>query len=317
MRIAVIGASGQLGYDLARILPARRHEVVPISGRVELDICDAAAFAAMLDTRKPDAVVNTAAFHDVDRCETETAVACRTNLVAVRDMAQACEARRILFFHIGTDYVTEGYPACQPIPESAPVFPNSIYALTRFGGDCMTLAHAPTCGYVVRSCGLFGVAGCKLRGGMNFIDRMLKLAREGQLLRIVVDQIVAPTPTDDLAVHLAVMLEAAQSAAATVAASTLGGAGLGRALSSQRLAPGLYHAVSHGETSWYNFAKTALEWAGIPHTIEPVASAIYAAPAKRPRYSVLDNAKLRALHLDHMRPWQDGLKRFLAAKYPA
>jgi dTDP-4-dehydrorhamnose reductase len=320
MRIAVIGTSGQLGYDLTRTLPQRRHEVIPFTGRAELDVCDAAAFAAMLDRNRPDAVVNTAAFHNVDLCEKETDAAYRTNVVAVREMAQACEARRTLFFQIGTDYVTEGYPDCTPIPESAPVHPNSIYSLTRFGGDCMTLAHAPTCGYVVRSCGLFGVAGCKLKGGLNFIDTMIKLAREGKPLRVVDDQIVAPTPTDDLAAQLAIMLEAAQSAAAAVAATTLGGptgAGLGWALSSQRLAPGLYHAVSHGETSWYNFAKTALELARIPHTIEPVPSTAYAAPAKRPRYSVLDNAKLRALHLDHMRPWQEGLQRFLAAKYQA
>ena len=84
-----------------------------------------------------------------------------------------------------------------------------------------------------------------------------------------------------------------------------------------RLAPGLYHAVSHGETSWYNFAKTALQLAQIPHDLEPVASSVYAAPAKRPRYSVLDNAKLRALHLDQMRPWEEGLKRYISIKYSA
>jgi len=131
------------------------------------------------------------------------------------------------------------------------------------------------------------------------------------------DQIVAPTPTDDLAVQLTIMLEAAQSAAAVAAAFTLGAGTLGRPLSSVRLAPGLYHAVSHGETSWYNFAKTALQLAKIPHEIEPVASSAYAAPAKRPRYSVLDNAKLRALNLDQMRPWEEGLKRFISAKYSA
>jgi dTDP-4-dehydrorhamnose reductase len=143
-------------------------------------------------------------------------------------------------------------------------------------------------------------------------------------LRVVDDQIVAPTPTDDLAVQLAVMAEEAQVGAAAHAGSALGrgagsgsAGGLGRPLASVRLAPGLYHAVSHGETSWYNFAKTALELVGIPHDIEPVPSSMYAAPAQRPRYSVLDNAKLRTFHLDRMRPWREGLERFLKAKYPA
>jgi dTDP-4-dehydrorhamnose reductase len=237
----------------------------------------------------------------------------------VREMAKACEAARVLFFQIGTDYVAEGYPENKPIPESAAVHPNSIYALTRYGGDCMTLTHAPSVGYVVRSCGLFGVAGCKLKGGLNLVDTMIKAARQGggKKLRVVDDQIVAPTPTDDLAVQLAVMLEAAQSAAAVAVASSLGGGSLARPLSSVRLTPGLYHAVSHGETSWYNFAKTALELAGIPHEIEPVASSAYAAPAKRPRYSVLDNAKLRTLHLDQMRTWEEGLKRYISAKHSA
>ena len=153
MRIAVIGTSGQLGFDLARVLPTRRHEVLPFSGRAELDICDAAGFDAMLVAKQPDAVINTAAFHNVDLCEKETDAAYRTNVVAVREMAKTCDARKVLFFQIGTDYVAEGYPKCKPIPETAAVHPNSIYSLTRYGGDCMTLTHAPTVGYVVRSCG--------------------------------------------------------------------------------------------------------------------------------------------------------------------
>ncbi len=295
MKVAVIGTTGQLGFDLARILPGRGHEVVGFGGRADLDICDGAAFARMLDERTPGAVINTAAFHNVDLCEKETDAAYRTNVVAVREMAKACEARGVKFVQIGTDYVAEGWPENQPVPESAPVHPNSIYSLTRYGGDCMTLAHAPTQGYVVRSCGLFGVAGCKLKGGLNFVDTMVKMARDGKKLRVVDDQTVAPTPTDDLAVQLATILEAGV----------------------HKAAPGLYHAVSHGAVTWYGFAKRALELAAIPHEIEPVASGVYAAPAKRPRYSVLDNARLRAAGLDVMRSWEEGLQRFVAVKYGA
>ena len=293
MKIAVIGTSGQLGFDLQRLLPGRGHEVISFSGRAELDITDAAAVGGMLEARKPEAVINTAAFHNVDLCEKETDAAYRTNVVAVREMAKACESRGVVFVQIGTDYVAEGWPENKPVTESAAVHPNSIYSLTRYGGDCMTVTHAPTCGYVVRSCGLFGIAGCKLKGGLNFVDTMVKAARDGKHLRVVDDQTVAPTPTDDLAVQLAVMLEA------------------GRA----KCAPGLYHAVSHGEVTWYAFAKRGLELAGVKHTIEPVPSSVYAAPAKRPRYSVLDNAKLRAIGLDQMKSWEDGLARFVGEKY--
>ena len=179
MKIAVIGTSGQLGFDLQRHLPARGHEVLSFSGRAELDITDAAAVGGMLDGRTPEAVINTAAFHNVDLCEKETDAAYRTNVVAVREIAKACEARGVVFVQIGTDYVAEGWPECKPVAESSAVHPNSIYSLTRFGGDCMTLTHAPTFGYVVRSCGLFGIAGCKLKGGLNFVDTMVK-ARGGE-----------------------------------------------------------------------------------------------------------------------------------------
>ena len=292
MKIAILGSSGQLGFDLTRLAPQQGHDVAPYSGRAELDITDAAAFAGMLDAIHPDAVINTAAYHNVDLCEKETDAAYRTNVVAVRELARACEARRITFMQIGTDYVVEGAPANQPVPESAPVCPKSIYALTRFGGDSMTLAHAPNHGYVVRSCGLFGVAGCKLKGGLNFVDTMIKAAQAGKPLRVVSDQIVAPTPTDDLARQLLAILE-------------------------KKIPPGLYHAVSHGQCSWYQFAKTALELSGIPHSIEAVPSTTYAAPAIRPTYSVLDNANLRALGLDQMATWQDSLARYVHTKYNA
>lgn len=297
MKIAILGSSGQLGYDLVTLLNTTFvHTAIPFSGRSELDITNTAAFSQMIETHKPDAVINTAAYHNVDLCEKETEAAYRTNVIAVRDMAKICETSAVKFVQIGTDYVAEGAPSgdlasARPIPESAAVFPKSIYGLTRFGGDCMALAHAPKFGYVVRSCGLFGIAGCKLKGGLNFVDTMIKVAKDGKPLRVVSDQIVAPTPTNDLARQLLVMLE--------------------------KNAPvGLYHAVSHGQCSWYEFAKTALEFSGLPHSIEPVPSSVYAAPAKRPNYSVLDNARLRALGLDIMRPWQETLREYVAQKYP-
>jgi len=290
MRIAVIGSSGQLGFDLARLLPPGGHTVLPFSGRAELDITDSLAVLAMLDQLQPEAVINTAAFHNVDLCEKEPESAYRTNVLAVREMARACERRKILFVQIGTDYVMEGYPANQPLPETAAVHPVSIYAVTRFGGDAMTLTHAPTCGYVVRSCGLFGVAGCKLKGGLNFVDTMIVAARAGKPLRVVNDQIVAPTATVPLAEHLRIMLE-------------------------QRVPAGLYHAVSHGQCSWFDMAVAALKFAGIAHPIEPVPSTVYAAPAQRPRYSVLDNARLRTLGLDTMPTWHTALEQYVHEKY--
>jgi len=314
MKMAVIGSSGQLGFDLSSAVPKAGHTLAAYSGRAELDICDGAAVARMLDTQRPDAVINTAAFHNVDLCEKEPEAAYRTNVLAVREMAKACEARGVWFVQIGTDYVMEGalagageIAAARPLPETAGVCPKSIYAITRFGGDCVTLTHAPRFGFVVRSCGLFGVAGCKLKGGLNFVDTMIAAAKAAKPLRVVDDQIVAPTPTDELAAQLVLMIEHAAAG---------------------KLRPGLYHAVSHGQCSWYQFAKRALElWAAEggrdgggggadrKFSIEPVPSSTYAAAAKRPTYSVLDNAQLRAAGLDRMGPWEAALERFVKAKY--
>jgi dTDP-4-dehydrorhamnose reductase len=291
MKIAVIGASGQLGVDLMEHLPTAGHDAIGFGGRAELDITHPNAVDAMLDRVRPAALINTAAFHNVDLCESQPEAAYQTNVLAVRHLAKACESRGILLLQIGTDYVVEGAPAHKPVPETAAVFPNSIYALTRFGGDCMTLAHAPKMGYVIRSCGLFGIAGCKLKGGLNFVDTMIAAAKAGKPLKVVDDQTVAPTPTDDLAKQLTVILE-------------------------KQPGPGIYHAVSHGACTWYQFAKRSLELSGIPHQISPVPSSVYAAPAKRPQYSVLDNARLRAAGLDVMRSWETGLERFVAKKYP-
>jgi dTDP-4-dehydrorhamnose reductase len=290
MKLAIIGTTGQLGHDMQRYAARIGHEVLAIAGRADLDICSEADVNAMLDRLQPQALVNTAAFHNVDLCETQTEAAYKTNVLAVRHLAQACETRKILFVQVGTDYVFEGTPARKPLPEEAPVCPKSIYALSRFGGDCMTQAFAPQYGYVVRSCGLFGVAGCKLKGGLNFVDMIISMAKAKKPMRVVNDQTVAPTPTDDLARQIINILE-------------------------KRMPTGIYHAVSHDECTWHQFAVEALRLAGIDHPIEPVPSSTWAAAALRPTYSVLDNARLRSMGMDIMAPWEESLRRYVREKY--
>jgi|SRR5271170_4990220 len=290
MKIAVIGSTGQLGVDLAKQIAQTGHEALAITGRAELDVTNASAITAMLDGSNPAVVVNTASFHNVDLCEKEPEQAYRTNTLAVRNLAEECEKRNIMLVQIGTDYVMDGWPENKPLPETAGAHPRSVYAITRFGGDCMTLTHAPKHGYVVRTCGLFGTAGCKLKGGMNFVDSIIAAARAGKPLRVVSDQIVAPTSTDELAQQLISLIE-------------------------KRPGAGLYHAVSHRECSWHEFAVAALKAAKIDHPVAAVTSDEFAAPAKRPRYSVLDNARLRALGMDIMGHWQNALKQYVEIKY--
>ena len=290
MKIAVIGSSGQLGVDLTKEIVRSGHEVLAISGRAQLDVTNTDAVAAMLDSGRPAAVVNTASFHNVDLCESEPEQAFLVNVVAVGNLADQCRKRNIMLVQIGTDYVMDGWPENKPLPETAATHPHSIYAITRFGGDCITLTRAPVHGYVVRTCGLFGTAGCKLKGGMNFVDSMIAAARAGKPLRVVSDQIVAPTSTEELAKQLIDLME-------------------------KKPGSGLYHAVSHGECSWHEFAVASLKLAGINHPVAAVSTEEFAAPARRPRYSVLDNARLRTLGMDMMGHWRNALQRYIAIKY--
>ncbi len=290
MKLAIIGASGQLGMDLVLSGPRRGWDITAVAGRNELDISDATAVARFLHAARPDALINTAAFHNVDLCEKETGQAYKVNTLAVADLARGCEAAGIMLVQVGTDYVMEGAPENKPLPETACPRPKSIYAVTRYGGDMMTLAHAPRVGYVVRTCGLFGMAGCKLKGGLNFVDTMIAAARAGKPLRVVNDQIVAPTATDELSEQILDILR-------------------------EKPGPGLYHAVSHGECSWHEFAVRALDLAGLRVPVQAVSSSAFAAAAIRPTYSVLDNFRLRQYGLDKMGDWRTALERFIKNKY--
>ena len=279
-------------------------------------------------------MINTAAFHNVDLCEKETDAAYRTNVIAVRELAKLCEAAGVWFFQIGTDYVVEGAPENKPLPESARCGRRAFmrHALWRGLHDAFACADARICGAIVRA---FWRGGVQTQRRAEFCGSDDPDGAEGNKLRVVDDQTVAPTPTDDLAKQLRIMIEHAAAGWAAAAGSQFSVAGSHlpfsgsqhSALSTQHsgpgtehsaLSPGLYHAVSHGAVTWYAFAKRALEFAGLEKAaaeMEPVASSVYAAPAKRPRYSVLDNAKLRAAGLDVMGTWEEGLKRYVAGKY--
>ncbi len=290
MKLAIIGSTGQLGVDLVKAAEKATFEVAAVTGRSQLNIADHGAVAEFLSNVRPAVLINTAAFHNVDLCEKEPEEAYRVNTLAVAGLARACESAKIVLIQVGTDYVMEGAPDNKPLPETARPQPKSIYAVTRYGGDMMTLAHAPRFGYVVRTCGLFGMAGCKLKGGLNFVDTMIAAARAGKPLRVVSDQMVAPTATEELAAQLLEIVRVQPG-------------------------PGLYHAVSHGACSWHEFATLALKLAGFQVPVQAVSSGVFAAPAIRPNYSVLDNARLRTLGLDRMGDWQTALARFVRAKY--
>jgi dTDP-4-dehydrorhamnose reductase len=280
MRIAVLGAAGQLGRDLCPRLPG---PVIPL-GRPRVDLADAASLRAALEEVRPDVVVNCAAYNFVDRAETEHDLAMTINAWGVRALAQLCRDRACTLVHFSTDYVF-GLDEMRRTPwtETDAPGPVSVYGLSKLAGEYLVRAVCPQ-SFVVRTCGLYGVWGSGGKGG-NFVETMLRVAAQGKPLRVVSDQFCTPTYTADLAEATVALL------------------GTGR--------HGLYHLTSAGACSWYEFAQAIFDAAAAPADLSPVSSAEYGAPARRPVYSVLAPAALAALGLKPLRPWREALAAYL------
>ena len=282
MRVLITGAGGQLAADLATACAEAGH-TVDRRARADLDIADDAAVHAALEDTRPDVILNPAAYNRVDDAEKEPAVSFAVNAFGPRALAHAAAARDITLVHYSTDYVVDGAKRTPYSEDDAP-FPLSAYAASKLTGEYFARALAPR-HYVLRVCGLFGLAGRVTRHG-NFVETMLRVAAAGRPLRVVSDQIVAPTSTRDVAAATLALLE--------------GGAPYG-----------LYHCTARGETSWYEYARAIFEFAGVAADLAPTTAAAYGAPVPRPPYSILDNGKLEAADAPRPRHWREALEEYL------
>jgi dTDP-4-dehydrorhamnose reductase len=282
--ILLVGASGQLGTDLRRTLP--QAALIPLT-RTDLDITDPGAVERALTAHAPGWVVNTAAFHRVDDIETKDArQAFAVNAVAVDDLARACARRGTRLLHLSTDYVFGGgLPG--PYAEDAQPAPLSVYGVSKLAGELLARQASPR-HVVVRSSGLYGVAGSAGKGG-NFVETMLRLDGEGKPIRVVDDQVLSPTYTADLA----------EAIAALLATDPPGG---------------VYHLTNAGECSWFEFARHVFTLCGRTPKLVATTSAEYGAPARRPVRSVLRNTRAAALGVRPLPPWPQALEAYLRAK---
>ncbi len=285
MKILLIGASGQLGGDLLRNNPGHQIEA---PGRDELDLARPEEMGAAIRARRPDLVINCAAFHNVPLCETQPEQAFRINCVALRDLAAACaeiDARLVSF---SSDYVFRGDQR-SPYAEADLPGPVQVYGITRLAGEYAALAAAPRHAAVVRTCGLYGKSGAKSKGG-NFVDGRVADARAGKRIEMASEQIVAPTSTQDLSKAVFALIAHPQ------------------------FAPGLYHLVNEGSCSWYEFTRAIVELMGLRSEVVPVDRGGRSGAMRRPLYSVLANTRARALGVV-LRPWQEALGDYLRAKH--
>ena len=283
-RYVVIGATGQLGTDLVRTFDGSG-QLTPLSTR-DVDIRDAAATRSILEALRPTWVLNTAAYNLVDRAEEDGRSAFALNTEAVGSLADICQRIGARLVHFSTDYVFDGAKRT-PYLETDPPRPLSVYGESKLAGELLALERCERA-VVFRVCGLFGLAGSLGKGKGNFVETMLRLARDGRPLRVVSDQVLCPSYTLDLARKVwAVLPKAAQP---------------------------VYHLTNAGQTSWYDFARRSLELAGVTADLTAVTAAEYGAKARRPPYSVLAHANLAALGEDDLRPWGEALVAYVAER---
>jgi dTDP-4-dehydrorhamnose reductase len=282
MKIALIGANGQLGSDLVKMLrPA--HDLIPLT-HADVEITDRASVDAMMQAHRPDLVMNMAAFHKVDACEEQIEPAFAVNTYGVRNLALTCRAHGAALLHMSSDYVFGGDKTrATPYVETDSPAPINVYGIAKLAGEHF-VRYLMDRHFILRVTGLYGVAGSSGKGG-NFVELMLRLAKEGKSIRVVDDQRMTPTYTVDLARQIAALIETEHY--------------------------GLYHATNQGSSTWYEFAAEIFRRSGLTPSLGKAKTGDFGEKATRPAYSVLENKALQAIGLDRMRPWQEALAAYL------
>lgn len=286
----VLGAAGQLGGDLMAALTAVGEHATGLT-HGDLDICDAVHTRRVLRELGARRVLNTAAYHQVDACETHVREAFAVNAIAVGELARICQELGATLVHFSTDFVFGG-TRTHPCAENDTPEPESVYATSKLAGEYLARAYCAR-HLVVRTCGLYGLGGSRSRGG-NFVEKMLALAGADRPIRVVADQIVTPTFTRDLAEAVVRLL--------------------GHEPGGSPDYYGIYHITNDGQCSWYEFAAAIFAEAGVQANLAPASTAEYAAAARRPGYSVLARSHWRRLGLPALRPWREALRIYLAAR---
>jgi dTDP-4-dehydrorhamnose reductase len=228
--------------------------------------------------------VNTAAYHNVERCETHAERAYAVNTVAVDALAAICEASNAALAHISTDYVFDGN-STTPYDESASPNPLNVYGISKYAGELAVRARTGRA-FIFRACGLYGVSGWSAKGE-TFVERIRRQARAGETLRVVDDLTSSPSYAADVASSIRSILEVGEF--------------------------GTYHVTNSGGCTWYDFACEILAASNLAASIERTTSRALASYVTRPRYTVLAHGGISRIGVPSPPAWQDGLRRYLIA----
>jgi dTDP-4-dehydrorhamnose reductase len=282
MKIAVIGANGQLGRDTVQAFAEAGDTVRDLTHQdIEISVLDSVRTCLM--GLKPDLIVNTAAMHHVERCEQDPALAFAINALGARNLALVAHDLGSALMHISTDYVFDGANR-RPYDENAPPRPVNTYGNTKLAGEYFIRSTVER-HIILRTSGLYGHHPCRGKGGSNFVDLMLRLGKERGRVRVVDSETVTPTSTSELAKQLVLL--------------------------SRTGAAGVFHATAEGSCTWHDFAREIFSQARLPVAVEVADPREFPSKVPRPSYSVLENAALKACGVNCFQPWQEGLRQYL------
>jgi dTDP-4-dehydrorhamnose reductase len=279
LTVLVTGAGGMLGRDFMIAARERGHDVIGLTHSA-LDITDPAAVDRAISQHRPDVVVNSAAFTDVDGAESDERTAMRVNDEAAALLASAAASIGAAIIQPSSDYVFDG-SSRRPYVESDMTGAISAYGRSKLAGETSVAASNPR-HFIVRASWLFGI------GGKNFVETMLRLGEERPEVLVVSDQVGCPTYTRHLGEGLALLME--------------------------RDDYGIHHMAADGECSWYEFAQEIFDQAGIECNVMAGTTEMLGRPAPRPAYSVLDSERPKPIRLPH---WRQGLAQYLAEREAA
>lgn len=282
MKVLVSGANGQLGSDICSVLRSKNWEVIELN-HADFDLNNIDQIKHRINDEKADVLINTAAYHHVDLCEQNPEIAQFINVDAVLAMAEACNENATKFIHISTDYVFDGSKKA-PYLETDNVAPLNVYGKTKAAGENKVIQTSPTHA-VVRVSAIYGMNPCRAKNGLNFVQLMLKLAKERGQVKVVNSEFVSPTNTEDIALQLAEIIKHNIS--------------------------GIIHSTSESSCSWYDFAQEIFEYSKTTVVLEAANAADFPAKVPRPDYSVLENNKLKQAGINIMPHWKDALHRYL------
>ena len=278
MKILIVGADGQLGTDCRKTM-ASTHELLGLDVP-DMDITDMASVDKVVAGFKPDVIINCAAYTQVDKCETQTALAWAVNAEGPAHLARAAARHDSFLIHVSTDYVFDGKRAVpEPYIESDETAPASQYGKSKLAGE-QAVAGETNRFAIVRTAWLYGISGG------NFLKTMLRLAVNDpeRTIRVVNDQYGSATWSHRLARQIQRLMESGER--------------------------GIFHATAEGYGTWYDLAALFLEQMHVPHRLAPCTTEEYPTPAVRPANSILANQRLAELGINVMADWRDDVKDF-------